>query len=682
VTLFAGLDARDYPGRLVMEAMWQRSNLLLTGMYLDSPALAPGELVVQPVPPPGAVVNSIINGHNRAGTRPPPNAGTAWMRAWPETYPAWGTLFIYWGQQDPLNVVLQANGTWQAQGPFDLRTQIAVANAEDAAAKLAAAAAGVAGPAAPAMPAGAAVYIDYEIAGAPVPNGLAYLRAFFHRLAELGLRPGVYCHPSASLPLRQECPGLLVWNVHNANSPPAPPAGQTFQVVGDTVQVATPPITAPGRGVIDPDALSRQWRLDVPAQPPPNPISLFPDFDADLSLLADPTFPERRCLPAEIRGGGVTGHPGNPARLQIYALRRGKPRAATWSPGAGATDPSLDTGVLPYLWNPFAPPSALRTPATTDLLLALGYATADRDDIWRLQALRRPAGGAWAHETVPNGDFVIDPLPGVVAATRSDESVEAFVADTDTGLLTGARRDPATGVWSTLGPLAAPGGPATTPVRRTNRGAAVSRSAGLLDLFWVGTDGLVHTTSSGAPGQWGAPVQVGDPAVTAHPFANLVAVSRAADRIDVLFIGRSAGTPDWRLYDVWWDAAGGWGAGAAQTQIAGGVLTALEPLGAIAGHSRAPAVVDVFAVSDGGALLLTTLDQATGQWSALSPVGGQPVVGRQPLRLASVATACSQGATDVEVVTTARDGNVYATHWDTALPNYTTLERVIPLDLA
>jgi hypothetical protein len=340
---------------------------------------------------------------------------------------------------------------------------------------------------------------------------------------------------------------------------------------------------------------------------------------------------------------------------------------------------------VPYLWNPFSVPAALRIPAVpggpgaVDVLCALAFARTEAEDVWRVQVLRRAAGAtAWQHRTLSDAGVSIDPLPGVLATTRSDQSLEVFVVD-DTGLIAGARRDPDRFTWSPLAPLALPGPVLVPPpVRRTNRPAVVSRDAGVLDLFWAGPNGLVQTISSPAPGQWGNPVQIGSANVVVHPLANLVAVSRDADHIDVLFLGSATGTTPWLLQVVSWTRANGWAA--ATTQI-GGAAVVLEPLAAIAVGSRNAAVIDAFVVGDNGGLYTTSFDQVAGAWTALAAAGGQPPVGNLPLRLASVDGVVSQGANDVEVVASARDGSVWATHWDNGLAAYTVLDRVTPLDL-
>lgn len=104
----------------------------------------------------------------------------------------------------------------------------------------------------------------------------------------------------------------------------------------------------------------------------------------------------------------------------------------------------------------------------------------------------------------------------------------AAVIDTDSGNPAGDSLRPGRRELVGAGRTDRPARPATTSVTRTNRAAAVSRTAGQLDLFWVGTNHHIH--------------QVGDPAILVHPLANLCTISRSPDRIDVLVTGLQPGT--------------------------------------------------------------------------------------------------------------------------------------------
>jgi hypothetical protein len=740
-TRYVGMDVGVYPGLAVMDRAWERSNLTWTGLYLDSPRWVPDELVVPPiaplVPPRGPARLPVLpdptaGGHHRWGNQPPPppvapppapqppphtaplwHAPGGWMRAWAELRPDWGVAPIYWGQQDPRNGAEKVSGgvrSWLPHGPFDLRAVVATANAEDAAAK-----AGFAG-----IPKGAVIYADWEEPSVPLaPNALDYYRLFWHRLAELGYRPGAYLHPSQARAFRREAPGLFTWNASCIPNLCAPTGAELSIMRGQAV-FQTADLGA-GLGRPDHDVLMRQWVFFVPtptATPArPSPLSPFPDVDVDVAIVGDPAFPERRPQPAEVRGGGVAVLPGDaPDAVAVHAIRRGKPRRSAWrpaaagaaagTPGVSTADASLDAAVFPHLWNPFSPVVAVRTPGPTDWLLALGYDATPGDAAWRLaadlidtdwrvQALERGPGGRWRVTTVPDGGLVVDPLCGVAAAVRAWGVIEAVVVDDLRGLPATARWDPRTRRWSPLAPVA--GLAATDTAMRSHRPAAVWRAPDDLDVLWVGADGRLRAARSQVPGVWKLPAAVGDPQVEAHPLGNLVAVSSDPTRIDVLFMGRRLGAANWTLHTTWWTAAAGWGP--AQTQSIGGVGIDLDAMARIAAHSRAPGVIDAYAVSDTGRLVTTATAAVGGAWTPLRAIAGLPNVGgfpvfdqvlarpgrnrrsAEPLRLVGVDGSCSRVPGEIEVVATDTDGNVFATYRDAAR-DYTDFDSVVPLRLA
>jgi hypothetical protein len=209
-------------------------------------------------------------------------------------------------------------------------------------------------------------------------------------------------------------------------------------------------------------------------------------------------------------------------------------------------------------------------------------------------------------------------------------------------------------------------------VLRTNGLAALSRKTGQLDLFWVGSDSVPRTSFSLGPGNWAESSAIGDPVVRAHTMTNLAACSPGPDLIEVPFIGRRDGDPKLRLYSTPWTTASFWGT----TREIGGGAVPLEPSSRIAATSRSSAFLDVFVIGLDGMLYNTSLTTATGVWTALRQIGGTPP------KLAHVVTACCQGTGDVEVLAVGRDGSVWATHWDSALPDYVPMERLSPLDLA
>jgi hypothetical protein len=676
---YPGLDISRYPTQARMRSVWNNSNFVWTGLYLDSP-----------FPDPAQAPTNEVAGHNPNGNHPPPNAADAWMRSWPELRPMWGIAPIYWGQQDP-----RAN-----DGPDDLRPRLAVANAQDAYTKSVAAN----------LPPGTVVYLDYEMSGAPVADGRAYIEIFARRLAELGYRPGLYCFPAVSAAMRAELPNLYSWDVRFAE-PVGAPAVKPWRVRNGQLTVdTTPPVTTPA----DPDTILRQWQhdtqLDDDGVPPPEPDKrlrdetgavvpnpALPGFlpDLDAASVYDPAFPERRNRPDLIRVGRVAVTSGvAPARAAITAVRRGRLARSAWSAAGAIAAETMLPAATPHRWNPFSPVAAVKPAAGTEIVVGLACTETEGDAVWRVQAVRQPAAGVWRHETVPDSGLVLDPLPGVTAVNRraagtQTPGTEVYAVDDATGTVAGAARDPAGGAWTILAPLT----PATRPVRRTNRPAAVSRAAGVVDLVTVATDGRVWVSHSPSAGQWDAPAQISG-AVRVHPLANVVAVSAAPDRIDVLFIGAGldpvppwwpalgpnpADLPadgpwslpqnPWRLYDLAWTAAGGWAAAV----VAGGTAVGLDPLITIGAHSRRPGQIDVYASGLDNRLYTTGFTNGT--WSVLGEVL------RPAPAIASIDGVVSTGQDDVEIVVTGRDGNVYATHWDTTAAVYSPL-ATMRLDLA
>jgi len=391
---YAGMDTSSYPGAPIMGIAWATSNILWTGMYLDSPAPVPGEL-----PSPKA-----LNGHNRMGGIGANPVG-GWMRAWSDLQPSWGILPIYWGQQDPAN----------NDGPIDLRDVIALANGDDAAAKARAAS----------LPAGAVIYVDWEIGATPSVAGKKYVRLLLHRLAEAGYRPGVYCHPPASIAFRTETPGLYAWSVNLLSATPS-----DITIVNGQLTLRTPAIDEAGGEPPDPDAIARQWLFNASA-PPLSPIPGFPQIDLDVAVVQNPAFPEQRNQPGEIRSGRVTIITDDVANVSAFAIRRGNVKRTAWSSGPGSIDATLNTSAFGRQFNPFSTPAATRI-GGLQVFCALGFDPNEGDGIWRVQALERTTGAAWQHATISNPSVVINPLPGVLVVSRQGSQIETFAVQSGT----------------------------------------------------------------------------------------------------------------------------------------------------------------------------------------------------------------------------------------------------------
>lgn len=662
--LYAGMDAFAYPGPAIMSDAWSHSNMQIAGVYLA------------PTP-------QFVAGVEIAYTKPQNGrSNQSWMGAWNQLHEDWGIFPIYFGQQDPAN----------AQGPVDLRATIANANAGDASNK--AFAAGI--------PRGAVIYLDWETVPNPAPpfvnaGGLTYCGTFWRALAALGYRSGVYCYPPSSLELRAECPGLFVWNVNRKANKPGTPDLAPYTVIDGQLWQGTPTIQAAGRYNVDRSAIARQWSLvNAPAG---NPIPGWPQIDTNSSVVADPAFPERGSRPRLIRTGPVSATSSALGGAFIYAIRNGRPNIVSWPPPpVGTVKPLVGQD---HWWNPFSPIASVNvtrlagTQNPEHLLLALVRNQRDGDGNWRLHALQRPVLiRDWTHLIIASAGVTIDPLPGVAATARGDLSIDGFVVDDVTGQIASCRWDPVTAAWSPLGRLlTAPPARAdvTAPsVRRTNRLAAVGRGAGIVDVFWVGSDpavnintgddGRLFWTLSGAatPNAWSIATQIGSATIRAHPLANLAAVSIDPNRIDVLFMGRDGAGP-WQLYDFVWDGVN-WVALPDLGNPAGAAAVNLDPMTPI-GVCRVDAnTIDAFAIGMDGELYQTEFTIAGNSWSAFTRIGlGRPPAPATPVRLASVDGASCAAPNDRQAVATGRDGNVYATGWDGAA--FTPLEQITPLNV-
>lgn len=712
-----GIDIKDYPTQGGMKLAWARSNIVWTGLYLDSPAPDPLE-VTNPVIPVGSPAGTILvpsylwtRGHNRNGNAPLPNAATAWMRAWPEIYPDFGVAPLYWGQQDPSNgdvkrtphnhkappaapgpPVAAVIPDFHPQGPWDARGPLGPINGRDAVAK--------AGQAR--LPRGAVLYVDWEVGGAPSAAAIAYLRALWREMANGGYRAGLYSRAASSSALRRECPGLFVWNVRLtlAAALPVNTPGQWRMSGGTLLLDSSVAVGAPP----DADALMRQHLFDVNlvSPLPGNPIvvggnQIQPDLD--IALVHDPSFPERSPIPGEIRLGRAAAVVAAPD-LAIHAVRRGRVARTTGLPGnfrpvVNLAGPAAGAGNVAF--NPFVPPVALKVAAaaagaSTEWLLAFGADALGDPGVQRVQALRRSASLAWELAPVPDTGLVFDPLPGLAAASRGPDALELFAVDDDTGRVAVASFS-ATKGWS---PLALHAGLPET-VGRTSGLAVVSRSAGQLDLFWVTSGGEIHTATSSRMGVWAPPAAVppaagplgplagsgAGVAARVHPFSRLSAVTGAAGRIDLFFVGAAAAvapaSPDWKLCVVTWRQATGWGAPvavsmpAAAPGLGGGGIDPLAPLAACA---RDATHVDAFACGLDGSLLWTTLDPVAGTFSDLAVAVPGPISG-----IGAIEGVTSLGGNDLKVVVTARDGTVHAASWGAAGFDR-SFQQVVPLDPA
>jgi hypothetical protein len=134
------------------------------------------------------------------------------------------------------------------------------------------------------------------------------------------------------------------------------------------------------------------------------------------------------------------------------------------------------------------------------------------------------------------------------AISRSRDKLDVFCAGLDGHIYTAAW-EPAFGAqwhgWWRIGDgQTTPGAPI----------GAVSRSADKLDVFCAGLDGRIYTAAwePAFGAQWHGWWRIGD--LRAAPGSQVIAVSRAADKIDVFCTGE-----DGHVYTAAWESnRGGW----------------------------------------------------------------------------------------------------------------------------
>ena len=183
--------------------------------------------------------------------------------------------------------------------------------------------------------------------------------------------------------------------------------------------------------------------------------------------------------------------------------------------------------------------------------------------------------------------------------------------------------------------------------------AATSRSPGNLDLFTVGSDGVVYTTWWYAGNEWGAvsgdwrPIGGFFP-----PGAPITAVSKSPNSIDLFVTGN-----DGRVYTSWWYEGSDWSGVNNSWRSIGGFFPAGAPLSVT---SRNPGNLDVFVTGNDGRVY-TSWWYAGSDWSGIHDnwrgIGGFFPAGA-PVR------AVTKSPTSIDLFLTGNDRKVYTSWWN------------------
>ncbi|MEV5973787.1 hypothetical protein AB0M16_28010, partial [Streptomyces sp. NPDC051921] len=192
--------------------------------------------------------------------------------------------------------------------------------------------------------------------------------------------------------------------------------------------------------------------------------------------------------------------------------------------------------------------------------------------------------------------------------------------------------------------------------------AAVSQTAGHLDVFWVGPDGSVRSQwwdGGSAEGAWGGHGSFSiTPPNSAAPASAIAAVSQTAGHLDVFWVG-----PDGSVRSHWWDggsAEGAWGGHGSFSITPPNSAAASSGVAAVsqtAGH------LDVFWVGPDGSVRSHWWDggSAEGAWGGH---GSFPITPPNSAALGSAVTAVSQTAGHLDVFWVGPDGSVRSQWWD------------------
>jgi hypothetical protein len=160
----------------------------------------------------------------------------------------------------------------------------------------------------------------------------------------------------------------------------------------------------------------------------------------------------------------------------------------------------------------------------------------------------------WATQSLAIGGspVALNAISGAAGVARRPNNLDVVYVGSD-ALLYAVTWDQATG-WSAPTAIGGAGAPAASVVAGP---AVASRRPDVIDVFWIGQDGHLHTTWWTQSGGWNnGSLQIGDPSVTLSTVATPAAAARQADILDV-FVADQNGS----VHTTWWTEVGGWNPG-------------------------------------------------------------------------------------------------------------------------
>ena len=589
-----GIDRAEAPPAPWLRALYDASNLRITGAYIDGP---------------------IPSRHQAAEYT---TSARTTSRHWMDRVPAasrdgWGIVLFYLGYSSASDGSADRSVRPPAGQPTQARGRAHAQHIKH-----------IVGTQIPGW-AGAVVMIDNEnseglnLDAAAELDLKAYYLAMCEELTRPGpdgapaMRPGMYLHAPVARPILRERPDLFVWDVQidvadrgssTTTQPPFDPAATRIDVTpGVTIRAAVVP---PARNDTSPPwsawPVGRQFRFYTGNLPqraigPGGVVHPMSTFDFDCSFVRDATFPAAEPRLAAISGGtdaaAVCGSYVEPVRIGQAAAPQMGLTVATARGVNTVLAASRDTPVEPDA------PLVAMPPQLPDTVMSIS-----RQGVVLERRLVRGTWGAW--ETAGGPPPSMRRLRAIAGVKRADGTVYAFTVSTDHRLY--AQRRPRDGTWSEPISMAGP-----TRLHPFSTIAATLRGADHIEVVFLDSEGRLTnawwaTLMSTWPGDAHGPAEPG----TAHLVGgSLAAISPTADTLFVFGLGR-----DLRVSLTAFQAGRGWVA----PQSLGRPQDRVAAHARVAAHVVSPGLVEVAVLSHERRVVVHRLRAGTNGWTPEAPV--------------------------------------------------------------
>ena len=256
-----------------------------------------------------------------------------------------------------------------------------------------------------------------------------------------------------------------------------------------------------------------------------------------------------------------------------------------------------------------------------------------------------PEGNSWSVVNSIGGFFPPGSL--VAAVARVPNHLDLFVVGKDGRVYTSWWQDGSdwsgrNDNWEPIGGFFPAGAPVT----------AVARGSEHLDLFIVGNDGRVYTSSWNSGSDWTGLNDNWDSIGGSFPAGALVtAITRGSDHIDLFVVSE-----DGRVYTSWWQNGSEWSGRNDDWESIGGFFPAGAPVSAVA---RGSEHIDLFVVGNDGRVYTSWWNSGsdwTGRNDNWDPIGGFFPAG-------SPVAAIARVPNHLDLFVVGEDGRVYTSWW-------------------